>query len=97
MASHSSILIGEIPWTEEPGGLWSMRLQRVRRELATMHAYILTTMKPSPLQGIKNNFPLPSEFSSDISIIKEINKRKANCSLLTCMPYAFWEISRENG
>ena len=24
MAIHSSILGGEIPWTEEPGGLWSM-------------------------------------------------------------------------
>ena len=29
MASHSSILAWEIPWTEEPGGLQSMRLQRV--------------------------------------------------------------------
>ena len=54
---HSSILIGEIPWTEEPGGLWSMQSQRVRHELATMHAHILTTMKPSPLQRMKNNFP----------------------------------------
>ena len=24
MATHSSILPWEIPWTEEPGGLWSM-------------------------------------------------------------------------
>ena len=29
MATHSSILAWEIPWTEEPGGLQSMRLQRV--------------------------------------------------------------------
>ena len=29
MASHSSILGWEIPWTEEPGGLQSMGLQRV--------------------------------------------------------------------
>ena len=27
MASHSSVLVWEIPWTEEPGGLWSMGLQ----------------------------------------------------------------------
>ena len=27
MATHSSILAQEIPWTEEPGGLLSMRLQ----------------------------------------------------------------------
>ena len=27
MATHSSILAWRIPWTEEPGGLQSMRLQ----------------------------------------------------------------------
>ena len=29
MATHSSIPAWRIPWTEEPGGLQSMRLQRV--------------------------------------------------------------------
>ena len=29
MATHSSILAWEIPWTEKPGGLQSMGLQRV--------------------------------------------------------------------
>ena len=29
MATHSSILAWRIPWTEEPGGLQSMGLQRV--------------------------------------------------------------------
>ena len=29
MASHSSILAWRIPWTEKPGGLQSMKLQRV--------------------------------------------------------------------
>ena len=29
MASHSSILAWEIPWTEKPGGLQSMGSQRV--------------------------------------------------------------------
>ena len=28
MATHSSILAWEIPWTEEPGGLQSIRSQR---------------------------------------------------------------------
>ena len=27
MATHSSIPAWRIPWTEEPGGLWSMGLQ----------------------------------------------------------------------
>ena len=30
MATHSSILAWRIPWTEEPGGLQSIGLQRVR-------------------------------------------------------------------
>ena len=29
MATHSSILAWRIPWTEEPGGLQSIALQRV--------------------------------------------------------------------
>ena len=29
MATHSSLLAWEIPWTEEPGGLLSMGSQRV--------------------------------------------------------------------
>ena len=29
MATHSSVLAWRIPWTEEPGGLQSMGLQRV--------------------------------------------------------------------
>ena len=29
MATHSSILVWRIPWTEEPGGLQSTELQRV--------------------------------------------------------------------
>ena len=32
MATLSSILAWEIPWTEEPGGLQSMGLQRVRQD-----------------------------------------------------------------
>ena len=32
MATHSRILACRIPWTEEPGGLQSMGLQRVRPE-----------------------------------------------------------------
>ena len=32
MATHSSMLAWKIPWTEEPGGLQSMGLQRVRHD-----------------------------------------------------------------
>ena len=35
MATHSSILAWEIPWTDEPGGLQSMESQTVRHILVT--------------------------------------------------------------
>ena len=34
VAPHSSVLTWEIPWTEEPGVLWSMGSQRVGHNLA---------------------------------------------------------------
>ena len=34
VVTHSSILAWKIPWTEEPGGLQSMGLQRVGRDWA---------------------------------------------------------------
>ena len=34
MATHSSILALEIPWTEEPSGLKSMESQRIGHSLA---------------------------------------------------------------
>ena len=34
MATHSSVLSWEIPWTVEPGGLETMRPERVGQDLA---------------------------------------------------------------
>ena len=45
MATHSGILAWSIPWTEEPGGLQSVGLQRSRHDysdLACTHAQVLT-------------------------------------------------------
>ena len=39
MATHSSILAWEIPWTEEPGGLQSMGSQRAGHNLAIGHMF----------------------------------------------------------
>ena len=35
MATHSSILTWEIPWTEEPSGLQSMESQKTGHDLTT--------------------------------------------------------------
>ena len=39
MATHSSILAWEIPWTKEPGGLQSMGLQRTTEQLIHTHTH----------------------------------------------------------
>ena len=36
-ATHSGILAYRIPWTEEPDGVYSTGLQRIRRDLNTEH------------------------------------------------------------
>ena len=37
MATHSSILAWQVPWTKEPGGLQSMGSQRVGHDSDTEH------------------------------------------------------------
>ena len=54
MVTHSSILAWEIPWTEEPPGLQSMWLQRVRHDLVikknknqqNIHMQMITAFSP---------------------------------------------------
>ena len=46
MATHSSILALRIPWTEEPGRLQFMGLQKVRTEqLAPIHTLVFIDLK----------------------------------------------------
>ena len=47
MATHSNILAWKIPWTEEPGGLQSMGLQRVRHDWACM--YVMSFLVPESM------------------------------------------------
>ena len=41
MATYSSILAWEVPWTEEPGGLQSMESQRVGYDLVTKRTTVV--------------------------------------------------------
>ena len=46
VATHSSgFLSGESPWTEEPGRLQSMGLQRVRQDKVTKHTHLQKHLK----------------------------------------------------
>ena len=48
MAAHSSTLAWRVPWTEEPGGLQFMGLQRVIHDLVTKNNS--TNMNPQIIQ-----------------------------------------------
>ena len=58
MATHSSTLAWKIPWTEEPGGLQSKGLQRVRHNWATSLSLSLGFEIPD------HSFALPCVFST---------------------------------
>ena len=47
MATHSSILAGKIPWTEEPGRQQSMASQRVGHDWSDWHAILINTFNIS--------------------------------------------------
>ena len=53
MATHSSSLAWRIPWTEEPGGLQSLGLQRVGHELATSFFFVCFRINRHTLLYIK--------------------------------------------
>ena len=59
MATHSSILAWRIPWTEEPGGLQSMGLQRVRHDWATSltHSEIISSIQEVMCELYANTTP----------------------------------------
>ena len=52
MATHCSILTWEIPWTEEPGSLQFMGLQRVEHDLATKQQLCDLIFKPQTRRPI---------------------------------------------
>ena len=56
ITTHSSILACEIPWTEEPGGLQSMGLQRVGRNWSNLAHTIENTKKEKRERERKSAF-----------------------------------------
>ena len=53
MATHSSILAWKIPWREDPGGLQSIRSQRVGHNWATKHSTACLCWILVPQAGIE--------------------------------------------
>ena len=54
MPTHSIILAWEIPWTEGPGGLESMELQRVEHDWATQQQQQQQIFQVSKSQNASN-------------------------------------------
>ena len=50
MTTHSSIVAWKIPWTEEPGRLQSMGLQKVGHNWAYTHAHNLINSTERPIR-----------------------------------------------
>ena len=72
MATNFSILAWEIPWTEEPGRLQSMGLQRVRQDWMTEHACMY-----APLNVILNCDPA---YISIVSLVRLEDPSRQNSS-----------------
>ena len=74
MATHSSILAWRIPWTEKPGGLQSMGLQRVGYNWATSLTHSLSLIQEAP-----SSWPIhPPEAPLPNTIIRGIRFQHMN-------------------
>ena len=73
MATHSSILAWRISWTEDPGGLQSMGLQRVRHNCATEHSNRLTIVRRKAIMEKVTWKVLPgSSLHKEKAVLKEM-------------------------
>ena len=78
MATHSSILAWKIPLTEEPGGLQSIGLQRVRHDWAAEHKPVLKELDTTDRLHFVFFFPLEPksvwlEFSHFLQVVGEVS------------------------
>ena len=70
MTTNSSILVGKIPWTEEPGRLQSMWVTRVRHDSATKQQPTRKNLlAPQAARGCPGN---PGPFLSQESRIVDL-------------------------
>ena len=70
MATHPSILAWRTPWTEEPDGLRSIGLQRVRHDqsdLACTHCILRPGNHKAGQQGERSERAVGSDFHGDTS------------------------------
>ena len=88
MATHSSILAWEIPWTEEPGRLQSVGLQRVRHNWTTENTY--THVKQGILFLFLDDDSLWLMLDRPTYMYQSNYTTKLNTKLLTCGVWNIW-------
>ena len=90
MAPHSSTLAWKIPWTEEPGRLQSVGLQRVRHDWATSLS-LMRTRWPTSLLQVRTCCPAlgsivsgqpPASWPEDSPLREAGPGRPGHCSLM---------------
>ena len=69
MATQSSIFAWRIPWTEEPGRLQSMELQRVGHDFETEQVHTQVLVSIALLSLLSN-----SEIAISINLVLQIRK-----------------------
>ena len=63
MTTHSSILAWRTPWTNEPGGLQSIGLQKSQTQLRDYKQQYFQLRKGACLQALKKGSTLPAAVS----------------------------------
>ena len=79
MTTHSSIPAWEIPWTEKPGGLLSIRLQRIGYQFESNQNYKRRKKKMFSIEGREK---WPSQCSQtmlySVKLCRSLNKKQEN-------------------
>ena len=73
MATHCNILVWRISWTEEPGGLQSMRLQRVRHDRETFTASLMSHVFPKVHENCLHGWTSSSAHSLSIYLLRTVS------------------------
>ena len=97
MAAHSSILTWKIPWTEEPGGLQSMRMKNSRTQFSNNKWYyfkrtlavVVSCFKEAITHFIKSNLRC---FEIDgFSILLECSQWNISCNYIMTSRRRKWQ------
>ena len=86
MATHSSIFAWRIPWTEEPGGLQSMGLQRVGHDWNDWTQFFILSDEVSLFTPRVRTGPVTCSGTMECNIsVPKLNFKRPSCTLGTLL------------